>query len=123
MYENEFENIYSCMLLKQYHVNLEKELFAMTTQRPMDLSSMLNEFLVVLNEPVLHRWIEVLHEFKYIFYEDRTNRDKKQLRVLLRQVCRLAEQNDQVHRLLDLMVHFFHVEEETVDMEVDEESS
>jgi hypothetical protein len=110
MYEDEFENIYSRILHNRRVINLENTLVNFTLSYPFEVSEILNEFLPFMNYPVLNKWINLLQEYKYEQSKRKTNKERKQTRVVIRHIYRISEQNVKLNRMLELIIHIIYVE-------------
>ena len=104
-YADEFDVLYHRILHDHVVMDMERGLLDRTVQCPLEVFAILNEFASVLDEPVLHEWMDILQELRSRFDEDRSPRERKQVRVVLRHVCRVATMNVKLHRVLDLVLH------------------
>ena len=110
MYEVEFENIYSRILHNSRTINLENTLVNFTLSYPIEVSEILKEFLPLMNYPVLNKWINLLQTYKYERSKRKSNKERKQARIVIRHVYRISDQNVKLNRMLELIIHIISVE-------------
>lgn len=100
--EDDFETLYH-RLMNPSIPSYEKELYKAMVMYSDETGDLLEHFLPFFQKTLLHKWWEMI---KYQHTKERrmTARQRKERRVLIRHVYRLATCDTKVMRVLDLVV-------------------
>jgi hypothetical protein len=100
--EDEFEQLYHCILNKDVH-SYEKELYTCMVVYPDETCDILEPFLQFFQKTKVHQWWEMI-KYQHVKEHRMTSGQRKERRLMIRHVYRLAKFNVKVMRVLDLVL-------------------